>query len=130
MSKFRCFSLGTPQIKLERHICGTTNSKPPGPINCDRPVRNTEPQSGPIYYSFLEVHSTTVLGHLPPTASCTNLVQKNQFPELNRHILTVLQNCTVWSHILSIVRDALRLYHSEAALPKQWPFAKIGTSMP
>jgi hypothetical protein len=29
-----------------------------------------------------------VLGHLPVTASCTNLVLKNQFPELNGHILT------------------------------------------
>jgi hypothetical protein len=29
-------------------------------------------------------------------------VQKNQFPELNRHIWTV------WSHILSIGGDALR----------------------
>jgi hypothetical protein len=33
----------------------------------------------------------TVLCLLPATASCMNLVQKNQFPELNRHILTFLQ---------------------------------------
>jgi hypothetical protein len=32
-----------------------------------------------------------VLRLLLATASCTNLVQKNQFPELNRHILTFPQ---------------------------------------
>jgi hypothetical protein len=34
---------------------------------------------------------TTVLRLLPATASCTNLVRKNQFPELNWHILTFLE---------------------------------------
>jgi len=38
-----------------------------------------------LLHSFLEVHC---VAPLPATASCTNLVQKNQFPELNRHILT------------------------------------------
>jgi hypothetical protein len=38
-----------------------------------------------------------VLRLLPATASCTNLVQENQFPELNRHILTFFAiNFTVW----------------------------------
>jgi hypothetical protein len=32
---------------------GTTNSKPLGPIINDRPIRNTEPQSGPIFYLLL-----------------------------------------------------------------------------
>jgi hypothetical protein len=31
---------------------GTTNSKPP--------IRNTEPQEGPIHYSFFEVHNCFV----------------------------------------------------------------------
>jgi hypothetical protein len=44
----------------------------------------------------------------PATARCTNLVQKNQFPEINRHILIFSQiNFTVWSHILCTIRDAL-----------------------
>jgi hypothetical protein len=32
---------------------GTTNSKPLGPIINDRPIRNIEPQSGPIFYLLL-----------------------------------------------------------------------------
>jgi len=52
----------------------------------DLPIRNTEPQLGPIYYTFF--WRCTVLHHLPATASCMNLVQKNPFPKLNRHILT------------------------------------------
>jgi hypothetical protein len=50
----------------------------------------------------------TVLRLSPALARCTNLVQKNQFPELNRHILTFsIINFTVWSHILSTSGDAL-----------------------
>jgi len=33
----------------------------------------------------------TVLRLSPATASCTKLVQKNQFPELSQHILTFSQ---------------------------------------
>jgi len=52
---------------------------------------------------------------LPATASCTNLVQKNQFPELNRHILTFFTiNFTVCSHILSTGGDALTQCLTEA----------------
>jgi hypothetical protein len=64
----------------------TTNSKPPA-NHYDRPIRNTEPQWGPIYYTLF--WRCTIVWHLlSVTASCTNLVQKNQFPELNWHILT------------------------------------------
>jgi hypothetical protein len=52
-------------------------------------TNHTEPQSGPIYYSFWRCMS--VLHLLPAPANYTNLVQKNQFPELNQHILTFLQ---------------------------------------
>ncbi len=48
---------------------------------------------------------------LPATASYTNLVEKNQFPELNRHILTFSQQIVlsgVW------VGDALK---EESRLP-------------
>jgi hypothetical protein len=53
----------------------------------DWPIRNTEPQSGPIHYTlfFWEVHN--FVAPLP----ATNLVQKNEFPELNWRILTLLQ---------------------------------------
>ncbi len=45
---------------------------------------------------------------LPATASCTNLVQKNQFPELKpAHFDFLAINFTVWSHIVSTVGDAL-----------------------
>jgi hypothetical protein len=64
---------------------GTTNSKPP------RPIKNTEPRSGPIYYTlFLEVHNC-VAPFTRHGIGCTNLVQKKQFPELNWHILTFSQ---------------------------------------
>ncbi len=45
---------------------------------------------------------------LPASASCTNLVPKNQFRELNWNLLTISLNLTVWSHRLSTVGDALR----------------------
>ncbi len=38
---------------------------------------------------------------LPATASCTNLVEKNQFPGF-------AVNFNVWSHVLSTGGDALR----------------------
>jgi hypothetical protein len=44
-----------------------------------------------------------------PRQAATNLVQKNQFPELNRHILTFFTiNFTVWNHVLSTGGDALK----------------------
>ncbi len=46
---------------------------------------------------------------LPATASCTNLVQENQFPEQKpAHFDFFAISFTVWSHILSTVGDALR----------------------
>jgi len=48
-----------------------------------------------------------VLHLLPATASCMNLVQKNQFPELNRHILTFSQYILLSGvYILSTGGDA------------------------
>ncbi len=44
----------------------------------------------------------------PATVSCKNLVQRNQFFELNHHVLIFfIINFTVWSHILSTGGDAL-----------------------
>jgi hypothetical protein len=49
-----------------------------------------------------------VLLHLPATASCTNLVQKIQFPEHKPACFDFFTiNFTVWSHILSTGGDAL-----------------------
>jgi len=67
----------------------------------DQPIRNTEPQSGPIYYTLFW-RCTTVLRLLPATASCTDLVQKNQFPQLNRHSLTFSQ---IQLNLCSLVWD-------------------------
>ncbi len=51
---------------------------------------------------------------LPATASCKDLVQKNQFPAEKpiswakpAHFDFFIINCTVWSHILSTSGDAL-----------------------
>ncbi len=59
--------------------------------HCDQQIRNIDRQSGPIYYTLFFWRCTTVLHLLPATARCMNLVQKNQFRELNRHILTFSQ---------------------------------------
>jgi hypothetical protein len=53
-----------------------------------------------------------VLCLLPATASCTNLVQKNPFPELKpAHFAFFAINFIVWGHILSTVGDALSCLH-------------------
>jgi len=51
-----------------------------------------------------------VLHLLPATASCTNLVQKNQFPRAKppAHFDIFAIIFTVWSHILSTDGNALR----------------------
>jgi hypothetical protein len=93
MSKFNfLFVLATPPIKLKvTYTWGTTNSKPLDKLS--QKYWAAVSQSGPIYYTLffcLEVH-TFVLRLLLATASSTNLVRKNQFPELNRHILSFSQ---------------------------------------
>jgi hypothetical protein len=96
MFKFRFFfffSFGNPTNKTKTGIAytwGTTNSKPPGPIimiNQIELLNYIEVQFIKLFFGGC----TTVLHLLPATASCTNLVQKKQFPKLNQHILTLLQ---------------------------------------
>jgi hypothetical protein len=69
---------------------GITNSKLAGPIlmidqseilNCNQVQ----------FITLILWRCTTVLRLLPAMACYTNLVQKNQFPELNWHILTFSQ---------------------------------------
>ncbi len=70
----------------------------------DLPIRNTEPQSGLIYYTLFR-RSTTMLRLLQAIARCTNLVQKNQFPQLNRHILIFFAiKFIVWSQYVTLHR--------------------------
>jgi hypothetical protein len=90
-SKIKCLSLAvcflpTPPIKLKLHIRGGLLQQTTWTNHYDWPFKNTEPQSGPIYYTCFW-RCTIVLRLLPTTASCTKLVWKNQFPELNWHIL-------------------------------------------
>ncbi len=77
---------------------GTTNSKPPGPIIM---IDQSEIlSSSQVQFITLLLRRTTLLCFLPAKAKCTNLVQKNQFPELNRHILTfVLSGVTYWESV-------------------------------
>jgi hypothetical protein len=92
------FFFGNPTNKTEigkPHIHGgTTNSKPPGPmIVIDQLRKNTEQQSGAIYYTLFE-RCATVLRLLLATASKLHEfgAEKPIFPEqLNRHILTFPQ---------------------------------------
>jgi hypothetical protein len=79
---FNCFfTWANPANKTETgtvHTWGTINSKPPGPIILIQQLEI-------LYYTlFLEVHNC--VAHF--LATCVNLVLKNQFPELNWHILT------------------------------------------
>jgi hypothetical protein len=78
------------KLKLELHIRGGLLIENDLDQSLWSTIRNTDPQSGAIYYTLFG-SCTTVLRHLPAAASCTNLVQKNQFPELNRNILTYSQ---------------------------------------
>jgi hypothetical protein len=91
MSKFSYYIFGNPTTKTVTGIAYTGKLLIANYLDqpFDRPIRNTEPQSGPIYYTLLEVHNCVV--PFTSHASCTNLVQKNQFPELNGHILTFSQ---------------------------------------
>jgi hypothetical protein len=68
MSKFSCFYLATPPIKLkvELHIHDGVLIATPWTNHCDRPIRNTEPQSGAIYYTLFGM-CTIVLYLLPAT---------------------------------------------------------------
>jgi hypothetical protein len=105
MSKYNCFYFGNPANKT---VTKTVYSLKLLLIHLDqyydRPIRNTEPQPGPIYYTLFW-RCTTVLWLLPATARCTNLVQ---FRELNRHFWHFHINLTVLSHVLSTGGDALR----------------------
>ncbi len=67
---------------------GTTNSELPGPIimiDQSEILNRSQVQFNTLFF----LRCKTVLHLLPATASCMNLVQKNQFPNLNRHILTL-----------------------------------------
>jgi hypothetical protein len=93
MSKFSCILGQSHQLNCNWNCkyVGTTNSKPPGPIlmiDQSEILRCS-------YVRFITLFfggGTTVLCILPATASCTNLVQKNQFPELNQHIFWRFSN--------------------------------------
>jgi hypothetical protein len=83
---------------------GTTNSKPPGPmimIDQSEILSRSQVQFITLFFFW---RCTSVLHHLPATASCTNLVQKNQFPQLNRHISAfslyiLLSGVTYWAPV-------------------------------
>ncbi len=81
-------------------------------------MKNTEPQSGTICYTLFWRCTIVLLCLLPATASRKNLVQKNQFPELNRHIFRDKFYC-LESHILHWWRCSYGLLNiiSVAQLP-------------
>jgi hypothetical protein len=114
MSKFSFFFLATPPITLELHVHirgGLLIAN-----HLDRSLWLTNQKysvavRSNLLHSFLEVCS--YVAPFTSHTSCTNLVQKNQFPELNRHILTFSQiNFMVWSHILRTIGDALMAHIS------------------
>jgi hypothetical protein len=86
MSKFSLF-FGNPTNKTATR---TANSKPPGPIimiDQSEIPSCSQVQFITLFFGGAQLYCAI----LPPTASCTNLVKKNQFPELNQHISTFLQ---------------------------------------
>jgi len=80
---------------------GTANSKPPGQIY-DGPIRNTDPQLGPIYYTLFwrcKGHSKLHGFGAEKPISWDKLAHFDFFGI----------NFTVWSHIVSIGGDALSM---------------------
>ncbi len=88
----------------------TTNSKPQGPIINDGPIRNTEQQSDPIYYTLLfKCTQHCCAFNQPLCAQCAYLCwAKTNFLNPNRrHMLDFpSSNYTVHDHTLNTAWDA------------------------
>ncbi len=97
-SKFSCLFFSNPTNKTEtgtRNRWGTTNSKPPGPIDYDGLFRNTDQQSDHIYYTLfctcMHTGAERCCCAFYQQATCGIMrSQQNQFPEPNWHIVTRL----------------------------------------
>jgi hypothetical protein len=89
MSKFSLFVFGNPTNKAVIETAYTWElliAKPYGPIIM---IDQSEILNrSHVQFITLFWRCTTLLLLLQATASCINLVRKNQFLELNRHILT------------------------------------------
>jgi hypothetical protein len=72
-----------------------------------------------IYYT-LSWRCTTVLRLSLAMASCTNLVQKNQFPEVNRHILTFLQYILLSGVTYCGAVEMLSVQQKDTAINLKW----------
>ncbi len=106
-SKFRYLLSCNPSHETETRWGTTTNSNPPGPIIM---MSQSETLSS-IQIIFITLFGTftNLLCVLPANAKCTNMLSRNQFPELNRHILTFLHRILMCrSHIVSTDGDALK----------------------
>jgi hypothetical protein len=83
---------------------GTTNSKPQGPIINDGPIRNTEQQSDPIYYTLLcKCTQHCCAFNQPLCAQCAYIymLSQNQFsePKPTTYVgLSFIQLYLAWSH--------------------------------
>jgi len=100
MSKFSCF-FGQPTNKTVTRTAYTWGLLIANHL--DRPIRNTEPQSGPIYYTLFW-RCTPLLRLLPCTASCAEKV--TSWARLTHFDISPI-NFTVWSHVLCTGGDAL-----------------------
>jgi len=117
MSKFSCFFFWQPHQLNCNWNCiyeGTTSSKTTWTDHYDRQIRNTEPQSCPIYYSFLEV-----LNCVAPFTSHIKLHEFGAEKPISWAKLTHFDfftiNFTVWSHIWSIGGDVFAIGPSSGA---------------
>jgi len=94
MSKFSCFLFfGNPTNKTvtrTAYVWGLLIAKTTWTNHYDRPIRNTEPQSGPIDYTLLG-RCTNCVAPFTSNGKLHEFGVENQFPELSQHILTFSQ---------------------------------------
>jgi hypothetical protein len=121
---------------------GTTNSKPCGPIIMIEILSCSHVQ----FITHFFWRCTIVLCLLRATAGFTNLAQKNQCTELNRHILTcshyiLLSGVTCWAPLGDALKpvpleqkrtlhmaDSAKCAHSRQASPLRYGgFCQVGT---
>ncbi len=87
ISVIQFFATPSIKVKLGQQISGEpTNSKPPGPIvTMGQSERNTEQQSGQIYYTLLCGFTPLLLLRLfsPATANCGIMLSQKPFSSSN-----------------------------------------------
>jgi len=112
MSKFSCVFFGNPTNKTGTGTASTWELLIANHLDQSLwpTTQNTEPQSGPIYYTLF-LRCTTVLRPLPAMVRCMHVVHKKPISWAKpAHVDIFTINCSVWSRILSTSGDALNQF--------------------